>query len=744
MADEITGWLLDVYAGGSGVVVWLLGDDGQRHQFQQPFTTTCYASGKFPQLRSCWQYMRGQRMPVQLSRTQRDDLFDGRIDVLAIEADTAVFPRLFRRIKRQFPDLEFYDADIPVSVQYAARFDAYPTMRCQVIADDGTITQTIPLESRWQVDAPPIPLRVMTIAPNSDPAHRPPTTVRVSCNGKAVTYPLSNGRLFLVGLMANIKRNDPDLILTQYGDTWLFPHLRMITQKTDLTFNPSRDAQRPYLTKRANSYATYGMMLYRGAQTHLYGRYHIDIKNALMFNEYDISGVLEQARITGMPVQEMARRSPGAGITAMQMIAAIQRGVMIPHTKQQPTRERTLRELMRADRGGMVYQPQIGLHHNVIEIDFVSMYPSIISLFNISPETVNIDRGETAVVPELNTRIDQTRRGLLPETVQPIIEKRTAIKAQLATMTRQDCRYRALKSRATALKWLLVVSFGYAGYRRAKFGNVEAYEAITAYSREMMLRAKEVAESLGYELIHMYIDGLWLKREGVKTVTAVQPLLDEIEQATGLPIALEGFYKWVAFLPSKMEQRVAVPNRYFGVFEDGEIKVRGIELRRHDTPPFVANIQRTALELLSKVDGIDDCLPAIIYYTREQFTRLRQRQIDPAQLLVSKRITRMWYAYKMLPPAGQAARQLATVGKDRYPGQRVQFIFTTAGVHAWDYPEPVNRTQVDCDEYIKLAIRALDAVLRPFGIQPQWLREWLLQDWYQGHFYLGRVGRCVV
>jgi len=31
---------------------------------------------------------------------------------------------------------------------------------------------------------------------------------------------------------------------------------------------------------------------------------------------------------------------------------------------------------------------------------------------------------------------------------------------------------------------------------------------------------------------------------------ADQQLLDEIERRTGLSIALEGFYKWIAFLPA--------------------------------------------------------------------------------------------------------------------------------------------------------------------------------------------------
>ena len=134
-------------------------------------------------------------------------------------------------------------------------------------------------------------------------------------------------------------------------------------------------------------------------------------------------------------------------------------------------------------------------------------------------------------------------------------------------------------------KWLLVTCFGYLGYKNARFGRIEAHEAVTAYGREALLRAKEAAEDLGFEILHMYVDGLWVHKRGCQTPADFEALLDEITERTGLPISLDGVYRWVVFLPSRVNERVPVPNRYFGVFQDGSIKVRGIECRRRDTPP---------------------------------------------------------------------------------------------------------------------------------------------------------------
>ncbi|MCP4358856.1 MAG: hypothetical protein GY796_12625 [Chloroflexi bacterium] len=116
----------------------------------------------------------------------------------------------------------------------------------------------------------------------------------------------------------------------------------------------------------------------------------------------------------------------------------------------------------------------------------------------------------------------------------PLLLKRIAIKKQLSPMNRRDCRYRNLKARADALKWLLVVCFGYLGYKNARFGRIESHEAVTAYGREALLRAKEAAEDLGFTVLHMYVDGIWVQQAGYKQPADFAPLQAEILARTQL------------------------------------------------------------------------------------------------------------------------------------------------------------------------------------------------------------------
>ena len=167
-----------------------------------------------------------------------------------------------------------------------------------------------------------------------------------------------------------------------------------------------------------------------------------------------------------------------------------------------------------------------------------------------------------------------------------------------------DQHRQRFERRYSAHKWLLVTCFGYLGYKNARFGRIEAHEAVNAYGREVLLQAKELVEDAGFRVLHLYVDGLWIQRDGADQAE-YDRLISQIQNQTGLRVALEGVYNWLAFLPSRTEPRVAVANRYFGAYEDGSVKVRGIEARRHDTPPFIRNTQLEMLALLSKAQGIE-------------------------------------------------------------------------------------------------------------------------------------------
>ncbi len=733
---EYTGWLLDLYDDlEEGLVCWLISEAGERLRLRQDFPVTFYASGSVERLRALWRYLRPQ--PVHLRREERSELFCRQpITTLAVQVPSPqAQARLFAQVSAAFPELTFYDVDLPSALRHAAAFGSFPLCRCRLEVDAQNRVQAFQvLDSPWELDPALPPLRILSLEPDCDPAHAQPTHLRIRCGKAEYNLRLAAARPLLINLGAILQRHDPDILLTTWGDTWLLPRLLELAEAHGLPLPLNRDAERLPASRPELTYFSYGQVIYRGAQVHLFGRWHIDAHNAMLYHDYGMEGILEMCRVTAQPAQAAARLSPGSGISAMQMITALRQGVLVPWQKQQAEQPKTALELFHADQGGLVYQPITGLHSHVAEIDFISMYPSVMVHFNISPETVGV--GATLAepyetVPELDLQVDYSRKGLVPQTLAPLLEKRIALKARLAEMPAWDARRSAYKARASAHKWLLVTCFGYLGYKNARFGRIEAHEAVTAYGREALLRAKETAEELGFEVLHMYVDGLWVRRSGATQPADFQPLLEEIAARTGLPIALEGVYRWVAFLPSRRDPRLPVANRYFGAFQDGSLKLRGIEARRRDTPLFVAQAQQEIISILAQAPrsgALGEYLPLVFQSLRRRLVALRRGRVPLEHLLVKHKLSRELENYRCPSAGARAAMQLQAAGKTMRPGQNVRFLYMRGrpGVHAWDLPHPPEPRGIDLARYTTLLVRAAACVLQPFGLDEGQVRERLL------------------
>jgi len=143
------------------------------------------------------------------------------------------------------------------------------------------------------------------------------------------------------------------------------------------------------------------------------------------------------------------------------------------------------------------------------------------------------------------------------------------------------------------LKWLLVTSFGYMGFNKARFGRIECHESITAYGREILLRTIELADSMGFEILHGIVDSLWVKgRDPEKLCKTATKEMD-------ISLELKGEFRWIVFLPNKSNGTGAL-NRYYGVMTNGKLKVRGIETRRSDTPGLIRDLQESMLGKLAE------------------------------------------------------------------------------------------------------------------------------------------------
>src|SRR3989449_7118284 len=156
----------------------------------------------------------------------------------------------------------------------------------------------------------------------------------------------------------------------------------------------------------------------------LHGRWHIDLRNSFIYAESELAGLLEVARLARIPVQELARTSTGTAISSMQVQRAVRDGILIPWQKSEPEAFKTASQLIVTDKGGLTYQPLVGVDEQGGRLDFSSMYPTMMARFNISPETIGCACCPDSRVPEINYTVCRQRRGLVPQVLDHLLERR--------------------------------------------------------------------------------------------------------------------------------------------------------------------------------------------------------------------------------------------------------------------------------------------------------------------------------
>ncbi|HPY33974.1 MAG TPA: DNA polymerase domain-containing protein [Anaerolineaceae bacterium] len=725
------GWLLDLYLNQQeGLTLWFISEtDDCRQCFTQAFPVAFYAAGPRAELRRLWHRLRKESCVSALERQLKQDVFVAEpVEVLRVDVDTpARQVALFRQLEEEFQELTWYDADVTISTRYISRYGAFPLALCELSADTQNRIQSIQvLNSRWDLMPALPPLRVMELAPDADPAHGTVRALNLRSDRFCQTLPLNPDGAFLSILNAALLDYDPDILVTDWGDSWLLPFLLKQMEENEIPLALNRNASRPVRWQKEITYFSYGHIIYRPEEAHLFGRCHIDRKSAMMWSDYSLAGTLEMARVTTLPIEKAARVSPGQGISAMQVITALEKDILVPYQKRQVEEFKSGMQLIQADRGGMIYQPKLGLHSDVGEVDFVSMYPAVIIRGNISPEVP---------LPDVLTPASE-ELGVVPLTLKPIYEKRVALKTKTRSYPPDHPMAKTLKARSSALKWLLVVCFGFLGYKNARYGRIEAHEAVTKGGREVLLRAKEVAEEEGFEVLQMYVDALWLKKKGCSKPEHFEEVMRKIVDRTGLAIALDGVLRWVAFLPSKTDARVPIANRYFGIFQSGEIKVRGLEARRRDTPRWIGQVQMDMITCLGQAKtraDLPDALRSALRVYQDALEALKAGRVPLDLLVVNGKVSYALDAYKSTTASVRAARQLESAGMQIRPGQRVRFLFTQGepDVRAWELAGKPDPQCVNIHKYMELLAKAGGSVLLPFGIDPGVLMEWTLKGGVQ-------------
>jgi DNA polymerase, archaea type len=551
---------------------------------------------------------------------------------------------------------ELYNVDVRQDQRYMAEHDIFP-------CGDRD-------ESRFCPDFE-MPLTSLEIKVAGDPS-MPREISRVEIldgHGRRLEGP---ERQVITDLLELIKSHNPDLILLPYADTWA-PLIVRKASRYDLKTTISRTG---FLKQMASkSYWSYGKVNHKDGAMIPEGRILIDTAKSFVYAESGLKGVLMASRLSGLSPNLTSRFTPGTLISSYEVFEALRRGVAVPFRKRDAEGFRNISELRACDKGGMMFQPEPGVYEKVHQIDFTSLYPSIIVKYNLSPETIEH--------PEM--------KGFLSTVLSSLLNLR--IETKRLKKTNPD--YAGIDS---VLKWMLVTCFGYTGYRNAKFGQIEVHEKITEISRELLMQIKGLAEHMNFEVQHGIVDSLWVIGEPISAFK------EAVERETGILTEVDS-YDWITFLP--MADGSGAYNRYFGRLDTAKMKIRGVMARKGDTPEYVRRMQQDLFDVLAKMRSLDQ-LRMIQPMAREVYKKYMREleDADVRELAIHRRVSRMSYSRRCAEASAVKAYQKR--GLPLATGMEIGYVVTDAA--KWKVDTERDASEFDGGYYRKLLEKAWEEV----------------------------------
>lgn len=688
MAQTFEGYLFDVYNVEEQIILWVKNGNSIRC-FTDVYFPTIYIKGNTAYENKFIQRLRQlNALFKEPENVERKSFYKGEwISVRKIQlTKPTVLKNIYQKLYAFYEKLEIFHSDIDITTSYLSEKNIFPFGVVCVESEGDKVTS----------------IKAKSDIKNFDYKYPKLSYLEIAFKGNhRITYSAQNPLVMRIGetfyeelffqnaidLLKRINEilydHDPDIILSSFGDQSIFPFIFGLAQKLKypLLFDRDKNPTIRKITNKGTSFETYGQVIYRASSYPLFGRLHIDSNNSFIFKESFLYGIIELARLSRIPIQKMARSSTGTALTNIETAIALKHDYLVPWQKASIENKRTLYDLIRVDKGGLVSIPDMSLGvilENIVQLDFAQMYPSIMSHYNLSPETVNClcckDKHEKWYIPGTSYYICAKRRGVVSEALENILDRRKYYKYQLE---QEDSDI--YEARQNALKWMLVTSFGYLGYRNAKFGRLESHESVTAIGREVLLTAKEIIEDTDSIVLHTMTDSLFVGSESGKAIEhdRIKFLCKTIGESTKIELKIEGVYSWLIFPASKQDPEIGVVNRYFGKFKTGKLKVRGIFLRRKDTPEFIKSFQNELLKLFQNCDSIEELRRQKndyidLFYKYEKL--LSSNEVSWQSLLLKRTISKELDEYTVNSQSTQSIKQLKEMNIDINPGEKIKYL----------------------------------------------------------------------
>ncbi|MFH1316693.1 MAG: DNA polymerase domain-containing protein [Candidatus Woesearchaeota archaeon] len=696
---------IDCYRKKNKIILWL--KKGKENiMLEDSFTPKIYVRGDdLKGIRETLQ--KNSKNSIKSRFVKKNTFFKQNIWVLEISLPLSSFYQKRKLVEKLLDyTAEIYNADIKPEEHYMFEKDIFPLAKVEIENKNHWLVSIRSLDNPYDIhyNIPDFSIAKIKVKTKHNLFRRFETSLQaISINNNIFE---GDEKIILSKFKKEFEKLDPDIVAAEHGNL-LLPFLKGRFKSHNLLFSFNRFENDDFTHKQGEHFHSYNKVVFRTHSIFLKGRLHFDSRS-FFTDDITAQGVFDGARMCRQTIQRTQMRSVGAAITNLLIYASYKKDFLIPYKTGVYERFKTLKQLYIADHGSVIFEPRVGFHNHVAEFDFVSLYPNIMNKFNLSPETLFCRCCKDNKVPELHYNYCTRNRGIVSDVAKNIIERRIELK-KIGTPE-------AMK-RACFSKWLLVTMFGYQAFRNKKIGIIETHESIQAYARQAIMRSVRLAEQQDWEVIHGIIDSIYVKKKGFNEKDTAR-LGREIFLNTNLEINHEADYRWIVFLPSINDSRIPVPTHFYGVTVDNEIKMRGIEARRKDTPGIIVEMQVEMIKELSKAKDelqFRQLFPNIFSILKRYVEMLPFAHAD--NLAVYRSLRKADYANNI--PQKIVVNQLKEKGYSIDPGHTIAYIIADINnrnpkkryCSLEDY-----KGKFDLSKYTDMLVRATFSLLQPFDV----------------------------
>ena len=236
-----------------------------------------------------------------------------------------------------------------------------------------------------------------------------------------------------------------------------------------------------------------------------------DVVSTLKIAEQTLPLNLELTRIIGQPLFDVSRMATGQQAEWFLVKQAYFDGEVVPNKQGSNFTDRASAD---DNEGGYVREPEKGLHENLVQFDFRSLYPSIIISKNISPDVLVLEDVENEedynISPEHDLKFKKNPQGFIPSVIDKILQERFRIKREMKA-SEDETEKKALDVQQQAIKRLANTMYGIYGFPRFRWYSFECAKAITSWGREYIKSSIKKAEEFGFYAIYADTDGFYAK-----------------------------------------------------------------------------------------------------------------------------------------------------------------------------------------------------------------------------------------